>query len=1425
MREQLMAKLAREEQIAQMSAQKQQAKLQEHKEKVDRQLLAWRQWPPKGGFAEPPDPRKLEPVPVGWALLRFDAATEGRGMALRRQLQPGSLREHLLQPSSTGQRPSDSALADELDSFVKQCRGPQTGRGAGTAVGAIEYEVEALPLPETARRLLPSDFPAVVGARRLGGVRCGWSPSQRLSLSADVDVSCRLRDVRVALPDGGWLSNFLRSIELPAKEKPQAESTGLPAWELQGLHTLVGTHNALRWLNESMQELKRNGSVRLPLDEAGRMWQLEMARQEGGTHWTFSGEAPIEFVYNADCAVVLEVVAVVSLGYGPSAAPASSAGTEPLLGEGASRHPQHTRSLTVGWLLLLPACHVTDEALQQAVVTASGMPGVVYFDLPLRYGPERSLTGQEVWSCKPAQGTQHMPGLVRVSLSLVGDRLVSWLQRIQPHQPPSVLVPAPSQPTVLTPVPTPGAALAPSPAPAPPQPVAATVVSAVQAQSATDDLLSRKPNVEEVEMAKRSQAAPPPLPAPAPQPQQLAKPAIVVPAAHQPAAPSSPPEQQTVVERVIYPVYLRDQGTQSDPPPLQDADDHIIGEGRALGAQPLARRSEAYAGPAMQPLKERDRAELLRELGDTSAGRLLRGLQPSGPMAPARELRWKFEDEDPLQADEVTVEFLALRNASGPLAERVHFQLRFFLFPPVKTAAAPLAGGPGEACLLRSAVTSERLALVFHVDGNAQLALGAPAMEPQAPALRATIGEAGAVAEVHAQLVQHLASRSAQVEVWSADAAMQVGVVMLPLEALVRQGHPVAKLEAEQPVLDPMTGEARGLLRVLLVCRGRPPAKERPQVQAPSPAPRPELGERLHGRRRHKAKALLEASSAPGDASRALLGSATEDPEEASKKQQRLKQLRAMRRVDAASRFSDHTAMLSAAEEVRQGRKREEVARRMDQFNTSHLRLHSPFATPTFFHVEFTNPYNQQATFRITMVERGAQFSSEVDHRRSTPIQGVLPSGPDPALSLVKDPEEWRRLAAARRVPPPPGGDFSMLVAGGGVFMLRAREAVCLPFRYLTFGHPSLAAEPQSAPASGLSLADVVQPGVDRDRSFVIEVCVHQGSVLRRVELTARAQPCVVDRTVRFFEAEGTPLEKTMAFPPPGKGPLHLATGNVLGSSAHALLGGGGALLLPSDLQSDPSSGRFAYCTDKDVHVQRKDHDELVLRLLAPQSPQVRSFFLIFYSDPYFLHVIAVQLIEVQGLRSEHVRVSVGQYVERSICLPPVDVLDAAAVRMYSSHPEMARVPPAADVDARYGAKFTVILTATQLGTKACRLHAVDPATRRHVAALLLVVSADAPEIKMVHDVALPVLTAVRKRLAYKNELTRSMRFSVRSSEPGTVAVQTPDLVIGALDTRYIELLFRACPATLSYSAEAFLFVASEDRTVQETRLLQLSYT
>lgn len=85
---------------------------------------------------------------------------------------------------------------------------------------------------------------------------------------------------------------------------------------------------------------------------------------------------------------------------------------------------------------------------------------------------------------------------------------------------------------------------------------------------------------------------------------------------------------------VVEKIYLRDQAVQSDPPPL-GFEDHIIKEG-------AVKTVATTTAPPSRPLGALDRAHLLQKptpVGPATA--------PGEAVKPKRELRWKFEDEDP----------------------------------------------------------------------------------------------------------------------------------------------------------------------------------------------------------------------------------------------------------------------------------------------------------------------------------------------------------------------------------------------------------------------------------------------------------------------------------------------------------------------------------------------------------------------------------------------------------------------------------------------------------------------------------------------------------------------------------------------------------------------------------------------------------
>ena len=133
----------------------------------------------------------------------------------------------------------------------------------------------------------------------------------------------------------------------------------------------------------------------------------------------------------------------------------------------------------------------------------------------------------------------------------------------------------------------------------------------------------------------------------------------------------------------------------------------------------------------------------------------------------AREL------EDRLARNCVTLHFVGLRGCGMALPGRVFFTFQFHACRPTRTAPLPLSGSSDED--LR--VLRESAPIRFDVD---------LASRSEAEALH---------------FWRYLAERVLNVDLWSADAQMHIGVAAVPLRALLRQGEPSARAEMEVPVV------------------------------------------------------------------------------------------------------------------------------------------------------------------------------------------------------------------------------------------------------------------------------------------------------------------------------------------------------------------------------------------------------------------------------------------------------------------------------------------------------------------------------------------------------------------------------------------------------------------------------------------------
>eukprot|EP00397_Hematodinium_sp_SG-2012_P000994 GEMP01000995.1.p1 GENE.GEMP01000995.1~~GEMP01000995.1.p1 ORF type:complete len:1579 (+),score=435.24 GEMP01000995.1:95-4831(+) len=1203
--------------------------------------------------------------------------------------------------------------------------------------------------------LLPPDFSMQCGPQLVGGLSSEFGTF--LSLRADlavVDVS----KLVVSLPNLAWIPAFEHSLMRVFHKVEHGvvdeKTTGRHRVTLRGFKLRLGAHNGSRWIGPAHRWKDYLTEIPLEPDNDSKVWHAD--------------SRSLDTILHAECAIILELIAECEMG-----------------------DSADISNVCVGWSLFLPT-ECPHSCLPWAQSNSLPGQGVSVSDRPFFEGPGYSPSGYRVWVHEQAQHQEDVSQKIRFSMQMNGTEFIQWLRRIRPvskktEKTPPLHSPSPSSASrgEVTVAPKDlGAALSqqkqkPFPTVAPPS----VVPTQRQQQARPTTPSSRRREV--LDDAKKIADT---------------------------CAPTPPPLGSTMPAPLPIRICVKDEGTQYEPMSGASIDDNVIqshkyhrtGATGADAASPSATRwdtqpSATLAGSGVwgdaSPTKidRRDKAQYIVESGLTN---LLSAEAAFHGAAQDKAIDWRKERDDPLQADKVLFQFLAYRSVVGAVAERIFCQASFFMFPPARTPASSVRLATSDLCLLKNARTSEPLAIAFHIDATQRGKEGRAASNNDDC-------DGGGDNSMHRQLVDYMSKRDCEVEVWNADSQMEVGVARVPLRGLIRQGQKMTKVEQQMPVLDPLTGQCRGFLQMLIVCQG-----EKSVVDTSATIAARQQGDQHRSKKRAQVKSHL----------------CRVDPTSVDDiKKQRVDRLRLLRgdnsmvmsAAQGEGMIGERKANLSRIATMREEQKVQHVLRRMDDHLVTAHSICPPFATATFFQVAFTNPFDVEVMFQIIINDdfapaaipahpaAGTALASQTPIE-PTSLGNVIVDTPDAELSVVHNPQEWRTLVRDRDFGAPPDLEYN-LFTHGSQFLLKPLEKLSIPFRYLSFRHPP--SHPANVVSPNTNVLLDFDTGRNNTRCVEIDISRYRGEICKKVKLTVSPQPCVVDKSLRIYETESTPIEKSIALPSTMPLTMHL------NDSGHDCTPYGEHM------------ERYVYCTDRSVHVWWRDDNELLVRLKTPPSPQKRSFFLITYADKSFFHIASVHMVEVHGLRCESVQLCVGQTIDRVIHVPPIALLNSKSIKVFSSD-SMAQVPTGnIDVESNVGAMFSVAVSTLRTGPQTCRIHACDALSKELLATWLLVAFSTKPDVKEVHEIFLPLGMMVKKRLQYRNAVTREIKYVIRSSDPALVIVETPEMAMKPLETRYIELRFQAYAATLKYNAEVFLFIWADDRSIQECRMLKLVYT
>ncbi|NXG46759.1 NPHP4 protein, partial [Psilopogon haemacephalus] len=796
----------------------------------------------------------------------------------------------------------------------------------------------------------------------------------------------------------------------------------------------------------------------------------------------------------------------------------------------------------------------------------------------------------------------------------------------------------------------------------------------------------------------------------------------------------------------------------------------------------------------------------------------------SEPPEPA-SVSLRLEESDPLQSDEIILQFLAFGRDTrdgmeGPWPGTIFLTFQFYRFPPVTTARLQL-------------VRAERGAaqLLVRLNRDGTLSAGPPGLQ-----LRYLLDPAALRHGERRWFLRYLAEHSLQIDVWDGDSLLLVGSAAVRLQPLLRQGREAVRTHHElevttteyEPDVTVLGREAlrhgalqplgvrvlvRGHLHLCLANVGHP-CEETPGQLPSHPRHVPgsgsaanisagswiplnaagggqvsrarrlaevdgELAAALHS---SQAGARLPPPAAPGEATaarqrklrRMALVRQQEDasggrmPQLSVRRggwqEQRARHLRDLRIIDA---YRDHT-------------KGKSIARVLSQAITATHTVHAVLGTAEFFEFALKNPCGVQHTVTI-----------EVDQ---------------PELSVILDPREWRHFKELTKSATPVEEEmFHLRQDLKPQVYLRPNETLCIPFKYQTFSADPAIATAQG-PAGLDADASVATLGKSEGRQTKhIQVCFQGsgGRPLALLRVKVEPQPHVVDQTFRFYHPELTFLKKTIRLPP-----WHTLPGAPVG------MPGG-----------EPQM--FVRCSDPNIICETKnmgpgEPQDIFLKVAGGPSPQIKKFFVAIYMDAWLAVPTQIWQFYLHSLQRLDLSGTAGQVARLSLLLRGTAA--PRKVQAFTSHPQELQVDPdgAFLLPANAVQELHLSVRPRRAGSRFLYLNLVDVESHQLVSSWLLCLSCRQPLISKVFEISLPVGGSCTKRITYTNPYPSPRLYFLGTNRPDLLQFKEDSFQVAAGEVYSIGLRFT--PSREAGEEEILIHINDHEDKNEESFCVRVLY-
>uniref|UniRef100_A0A8C6JUA5 Uncharacterized protein n=1 Tax=Melopsittacus undulatus TaxID=13146 RepID=A0A8C6JUA5_MELUD len=764
----------------------------------------------------------------------------------------------------------------------------------------------------------------------------------------------------------------------------------------------------------------------------------------------------------------------------------------------------------------------------------------------------------------------------------------------------------------------------------------------------------------------------------------------------------------------------------------------------------------------------------------------------------------QLEEADPLQGNEITLQFLAFGSVEWLWPRTIFLTFQFYRFPPVTTPRLQLVsmeGGPGS-----SSMSMVMLCLT-----------GLPGLQ-----LKYMVDPAFLRAGEQPWFLRYLAEHSLQIDIWDGDSLLLVGSAAVKLQPLLRQGRAAVRTHHElqvatteyEPDATVMGQEAlrHGALRPLgvhVVVRGHlhlclanvgHPCEDTP-AQLPSPllsrsriVPMPDgAGNVPAGSTRvSRARRLVDVDGELAAALRsrwpeARLAPPVAPSEAEAARRRKLRRMALVRQQEGAgagrtpqlTQRARHIRDLQIIDAYREHTKGESISQMLSQAITVTRTVHAVLGKAEFFEFTLKNPYGIQHTVTI-----------EVDH---------------PELSVILDPREWRHFKElTKSVTPVEEEMFHLRDDLRPQVYLRPNETVRIPFKYQTFCADPAVVAAQVGAEPPFELFPVGTPSFSCPLGQV-SFQVSGGKPIALLRVKVEPQPHVVDQTFRFYHPELTFLKKTIRLPP-----WHTLPGTPVGMQS-----------------GEPEM--YVRCSDPDIICETKtmgpgEPQDIFLKVAGGPSPQIKKFFVAIYTDPWLAAPIQTWQFYLHSLQRLDVSCSTGQLSRLSLLLRGTAA--PRRVQAFTSHPQELEVDPdgAFLLPANGIQDLYVGVRPRRAGSRFIYLNLVDVESHQLVSSWLLCLACRQPLISKAFEILLPAGggRGCNKRITYTNPYPSRRLYFLCTNRPDLLQFKEDSFEVAGGEVYTIGLRF--APSQSTGEEEILIHINDHEDKNEETFCVKVLY-